>query len=38
MYILEMSQFCYEFEKWTMITFALISASLVTGLIIILLK
>jgi hypothetical protein len=24
---------CYEFEKWTMITFALVSATLVTGLI-----
>jgi hypothetical protein len=25
---------CYEFEKWTMVTFALVSASLGTGLII----
>jgi hypothetical protein len=24
---------CYEFDKWTMITFALVSATLVTGLI-----
>jgi hypothetical protein len=24
----------YEFEKWTMITFALVSATLVTGLVI----
>ena len=23
---------CYEFEKWTMVRFALVSASLVTGL------
>jgi len=28
----------HEFEKWTMITFVLVSAALVTGLIILLVK
>jgi hypothetical protein len=24
---------CYDFQKWTMITFALVSATLMTGLV-----
>jgi hypothetical protein len=33
-----MSLFCYDFQKWTMVTFALVSASLVIGLIMLIAK